>query len=69
MAEKKRRSVYNPEAQKRWNEKNKERINYLGARNASRSFIRNRATLEDLEELRGLIKEREQKLLAEVNEE
>ena len=62
MAEKKRRSVYNPEAQKRWNDKNKERVNYLGSRSSARSFIRNKATKEDLQELKILIEERERLL-------
>lgn len=59
---KKRESVYNPEADKRWNEKNKERRNYLGQRSSARSFIRNKATLEDIEELESLIFERKKKL-------
>ena len=50
------------EAQKRakakYREKNKERENYLGARSAARSFIKKRATKEDLKELELLIKER-----------
>ena len=50
------------EAQKRakqkYREKNRERTNYLNARTTSRSFIRNKATKEDLEELEELIKER-----------
>ena len=59
---KKREAVYNPEADKRWNEKNKERRNYLGQRSSARSFIRNRATLEDLEELEELIAARRENL-------
>lgn len=50
------------EAQKRakqkYREKNKERTNYLNARTTARGFIRNKATIEDLEELEELIKER-----------
>lgn len=46
-------------ANKKWQEKNKEKSNYLKTRSVSRGFIRNRATLEDLEELRSLIHERE----------
>ncbi|MGY3775827.1 hypothetical protein [Helcococcus sueciensis] len=65
---KKREAVYNPEADKRWNEKNKERRNYLGQRSSARSFIRNRATLEDLEELKLLIREREENLREVENE-
>lgn len=47
------------EANKRWEAKNKEYSNYLKSRNASRSFIRKKATLEDLEELKQLINNRE----------
>lgn len=50
------------EANKRWQNKNKDYANYLKARSTSRSFIRNKATLEDLEELKKLIEEREQNL-------
>lgn len=46
------------EANKRWQEKNKERAKYLSDRSRARSFIRNRAELEDLEELEQLIAER-----------
>ena len=47
------------EADKRWREKNKEHRNYLTYRGTARSFIRNKATKEDLEELKQLISERE----------
>ena len=47
-------------ASKKWEEKNKEYNNYLRQRSAARSFIRNKATKEDLEELELLIKERRQ---------
>lgn len=56
--EKKRKAVYNPEADKRWKEKNREHRNYLTGRGAARSFIRNKATKEDLLELKSLIEER-----------
>ncbi len=63
MAEpKKRKAVYNPEADKRWRENNRERANYLSGRSASRSFIRNRAKLEDLDELEALIKQKRKEL-------
>ena len=45
-------------ASKKWEEKNREYSNYLTQRRAARSFIRNKATKEDLEELEILIKER-----------
>ncbi|EBF6206939.1 hypothetical protein ACHI29_10665 [Listeria monocytogenes] len=44
-------------ANKAWQDKNKEHANYLKSRSAARSFIKNKATLEDLEELEQLIKE------------
>ena len=56
--EKRRKAVYNPEADKRWKEKNREHRNYLTGRGAARSFIRNKATREDLLELKSLIEER-----------
>lgn len=43
------------EANKRYREKNKEHRNYLSARSGARSFIRNKATLDDLNELADLI--------------
>ncbi|NEW63481.1 hypothetical protein GMA11_08855 [Granulicatella sp. zg-ZJ] len=50
------------EADKRWNEKNREHRNYLTDRGKARSFIRNKATQEDLNELKILIQEREEQL-------
>ncbi|EAE9802057.1 hypothetical protein CC241_15585, partial [Listeria monocytogenes] len=38
-------------ANKSWQEKNKEHANYLKSRSAARSFIKKKATLEDLAEL------------------
>ncbi|TGD17688.1 hypothetical protein EGT51_11230 [Levilactobacillus suantsaiihabitans] len=46
-------------ANKKWDEKHKERTRYLGARSSARSFIRTKATLDDLQELRELINQRE----------
>ena len=45
-------------ANQKWAENNKERRSYLSSRSSARSFIRNKATLEDLDELTQLIKER-----------
>lgn len=42
-------------AQKKYDEKNREKRTYLSQRSTSRGFIRNKATLEDLEELEELI--------------
>lgn len=50
------------EANKRWQEKNKEHAKYLSNRSRARSFIRNHATIEDLEELEGLIEARREDL-------
>lgn len=49
-------------ANKKWQSQNKEYSNYLKARSTSRGFIKNRATLEDLEELEQLILERRKQL-------
>lgn len=50
------------EAQKRanakWDSENRERRNYLSKRSSARGFIRNKATLEDLLELRDMIDEK-----------
>jgi hypothetical protein len=48
------------EANKRWQAKNKERAKYLSARSGARSFIRNHALEEDLDEFMELILERKQ---------
>ncbi|EAD4831819.1 hypothetical protein WO53_09275 [Listeria monocytogenes] len=42
-------------ANKAWQDKNKEHANYLKSRSAARSFIKKKATLEDLKELEKLI--------------
>lgn len=55
---KEKKAIYNPEADKKWKDANRERRNYLSGRGAARSFIRNKATLEDLDELLRLIEER-----------
>lgn len=46
------------EANKRWQEKNREKAKYLRNRSTARSFIKNQATLEDIEELQQLIQTR-----------
>lgn len=50
------------EINKRWQSKNKDYANYLKARSTTRSFIKNKATKEDLEEIKGLISARENML-------
>ncbi|MDU2285095.1 hypothetical protein ACQPUQ_08145 [Clostridium paraputrificum] len=49
-------------ADKRWREKNRDHANYLKNRTSARCFIRNRATLEDIEELKALMEERAEAL-------
>jgi len=53
------------EANKRWQEKNKEKAKYLSDRSRARSFIRNKATLEDIDELEELIRARREVLKSE----
>lgn len=48
------------EYNKTWQEKNRERARYLRNRSTSRSFIKNQATKEDIEELRELLNKREE---------
>lgn len=62
MSKEKRKAIYNPEADKRWNDKNKEHRSYLRNRSAARSFLRSQATLEDLEEMEELISLRREHL-------
>ena len=49
-------------ANKKWDEQNKERKKYISHRSRARSFIRDVATLEDLDEFEQLIKERRKAL-------
>ncbi|MGX7348779.1 hypothetical protein [Dolosicoccus paucivorans] len=53
------------EANKRWQEKNRERARYLRNRSTARNFIKKQATQEDIEELEQLIQERSLLLLSE----
>lgn len=45
-------------ATKKWENKNKEYSNYLKSRSSAKSFIRNKATDEDLKEFELLISEK-----------
>lgn len=51
-------AVKQTEANKKWQGKNKERAKYLSDRSRARSFIKNLATAEDLEEFEKLIEEK-----------
>ena len=50
------------EANKKWQEKNKERAKYLSDRSRARSFLKNRVTEEDLAEFEEIIKVRREDL-------
>lgn len=50
------------EANKKWQEKNREHARYLRNRSTSRSFIRKQASLEDIEELERSIEQRKKDL-------
>ena len=57
----KRHAVYNPEADKRWLEKdpeNKKKKYRANKKSAAKSFIKNEATLEEIDELQTLLNER-----------
>lgn len=43
------------EANKRWQEQNREKARYLRNRSTARNFVKKQATLEDIEELLELI--------------
>ena len=55
-------------ATKKWNKNNREHRNYLSKRSSARSFIRNHATLDDLNELESLIKEKKKEASKMINE-
>lgn len=50
------------EANKKWQEKNKEKTRYLSRRSTARNFIKNDSTKEDLAELERFIQERYREL-------
>lgn len=58
----KKRTEAQIRAQKNWDAKNREHSNYLKTRSTTKSFIRNRATREDLEDLLQLIYDKLQEL-------
>lgn len=51
------------EANKKWQEKNREKARYLRNRSTARNFIKKQATLEDIEELKMLLDNRLKELL------
>jgi hypothetical protein len=58
----KRIAAYNKVADQKWIEQNRQHRSYLSSRSSARSFIKNKATLEDLVELEKLILERRERL-------
>ncbi|WP_346888353.1 hypothetical protein [Clostridium sp. UBA1056] len=58
----KKTSEAQTKANKKWAENNKEYSSYLKSRSSAKSFIRNKATLEDLEEIEKLTAERRELL-------
>ncbi|WP_270253857.1 hypothetical protein [Lactobacillus johnsonii] len=49
-------------ANKKWNQSNKERVQYINKRSTTKSFILNLATEEDLKNIESYIMERKAKL-------
>lgn len=58
----KKTSESQTKANKKWSENNKEYSSYLKSRSSAKSFIRNKATEDDLKELESLIAERRKAL-------
>lgn len=50
------------EANKKWQEKNRDRARYLRNRSASRNFIKKQATIEDITELEELLRTRKKEV-------
>lgn len=67
MAE--RKAKYNRAADQRWEEANRDHRKYLSHRSRARSFIREVATLEDLEELQTMIEKRKAALKGDESHE
>ena len=67
MRDNRKTSEAQRKADKRWREKNREHANYLKNRTSARCFISNKATLEDIEELKELLRLRAEVLSKENN--
>lgn len=50
------------EANKKWQEKNRDKARYLRNRSTARSFVKNQATIEDIAELEAFIAVRKNEL-------
>lgn len=62
---KKREAVYDPEAQKRWEQKNKDKRGRINRKSGAKRFIREDATMDELQELKALIADREKQFETE----
>ena len=56
------------EANKKQQEKNKERAKYLSDRSRARSFLKNRVTIEDIEEFEEILRNRKEILSKQKQE-
>lgn len=61
MTETERKASHNKSVEK-WKAKNKKKVYLYQKKSRARSFIKNNATLEDLQEFKELIRQREQEL-------
>ena len=50
------------EANKKWQDKNREKARYLRNRSTARNFVKKQATLDDIKELEELIADRKKEL-------
>jgi len=50
------------QANKKWDDNNREHVNYLHYRSQAKSFIKNKATKEDIEMLKEVMKKRLEEL-------
>lgn len=50
------------EANKRWSEKNKDKVRYYNYRTKTRHFLKNLATVEDLDEVQELVNNKRKEL-------
>ena len=55
-------AVKQTEANKKWQEKNKERAKYLSDRSRARNFLKKAVVLEDIKEFEEILKERRREL-------
>ena len=59
-------AIKQTEANKKWQEKNKERAKYLSDRSRARSFLKKAVILEDIEEFEEILKERKKELKEKI---